>query len=226
MPYWLAGFLWMALLWTPAAWPAACNPVRLAVYDTGIDDHPVARLLTAAYAAAGVGLEQVEVPLARALLEADRGHLVDADPGRVREAISGFHNLVLVPEPVHRLQLAAFVRGDGPEVTGWDSLRQHRVIAFGGSISLDRALTRHGIKDVYRAEGPPGAALMLLIGRGEVAILPLVETRAFLAKYDTAVLRPSGPLLIDEPLYHVLNKRCAHLVDPLARALRRLRTAP
>lgn len=226
MRYWRAGLLGVSLLWPAAALPASCDPVRIAVYDTGPREHPVERLLTAAYAAAGARLETVEVPLARSLLETDRGQIIDADPGRVREAVSGFANLVLVPEPVHRLQLSAFVRGDAPEVTGWASLKGRRVITFGGSVSLDRALAQHGIDDVYRADGPPGAALMLLIGRGDVAILPLVETRAFLAKYNTAVLRPSGPVLIDEPLYHVLNKRCAHLVEPLARALRHLRTAP
>lgn len=216
-----AGVLLSLLLVTIGAFAAEPHlTLRVATYDTGGTTPATASFLGDALQHAGIRVELVDLPLARALVEADRGVLVDADPARAREALRGFSNLVLVEEPIHRLQLGAFVRRGAPPVTGWASLRGRTVVAFEGSVVLDRVLREHGITSVIRTGTYARAALMLAIGRGDVAILPRPETIAVLRKYNLEVIGPSGPVLAEVPLYFVLNKRHAGLAPTLAEAFR------
>lgn len=197
--------------------------LRIAHYVTSGAAPATQRMLELSLHDVGVTPVMVDVPLARALIEVDKGEILDADPARVMEALRAFPNVVAVPEPVYQLRLGAFIRRGSPPVTGWPDLQSREVIAYRGSVLLDRLLVENHIAHVTRADTYVGALLMLASRRGDVAILPSSEVAAALAKLPVQFIEPSGPVLADVPLFFVLNKRYADLAQPLAAAIRRHR---
>lgn len=197
--------------------------LRIAHYETRGAAPAAQRLLEESLRDVGVVPVAVEVPLARALFETDKGEILDADPARSMEAISEFRNIVAVPEPIYRLQLGAFIRHGSPPVLRWSDLRSRQVIAFSGSVVLDHLIVSNSIMHVTRADTYITAVFMLATGRGDVAILPRREVVAVLDELPVHVIEPSGPMLSDVPLFFVLNKRYADLALPLAEAIRQHR---
>lgn len=201
-----------------AAQPAGedLRELRIARYDTGGVAHPVAAVLTRVLADMGMTLVWVDVPLARSLQEVERGVLLDADPGRVPEALAGYKNLVRVPVPAYHLRFSAFVRDDTVPVNGIASLRERTVVVNRGTVMLEKLIASNGLKNVYYTDTYTGALMMLILHRADVAILPHEEAMQAFGNLHISYIRPSGDVLSRVPIYLVLNKRHAALLPRLA----------
>lgn len=203
----------------------AGTALRIARYETGGEQPPMQAMVEAALRAAGMAFIYVDIPNARVLIEADKGVMVDADLARAREALSAFPHLVVVDEPVYRFQLSAFVLKSAPPVVGWQSLLDRAVVVNAGSVVLDRLLGQHRISNVTRADSYTNAARMLQVGHGDVVILPLDEGRKLFERLGARDVVASGPLLVDVPLYFVVNSRFSEFVPAIEREIRRQKTA-
>jgi polar amino acid transport system substrate-binding protein len=213
-------FFSVALLACVLSATAAAQSLRIAHYDTGGVQLPTENMLRAALKRAGIEPVMVEIPLGRALLEADRGVLLDADPARTLEAAGRFSNLVAVGEPLRVITLGAFIRHGAEPVAGWKSLQQRKVVTFSGAVFVERLLQENHLTRVYRADTYTGAALMLAFGRADVALLPVDEAVAALRRYDITMIQPSGPALATAPLYFILNRKHAALAPRIAAAIK------
>lgn len=199
--------------------------LRVARYGTSGTIFPFQDYLETAFKVAGVEGIAVDIPMSRALSAVNQGILADADPARAMDVIEKWPNLIAVAEPVYQLELRAFVRNGDVPVTGWNSLQGRRVIAYSGSVVLDRLLTDAGIANVIRADNFVVSAMMLGAQQGDVAILPNAEMLTALSGSNQNLIEASGPILASIPLYFALNKRFSALAPMLAEAFIRGKSA-
>jgi len=167
-----------------------------------------------AYHRLGIDVTFALVPSARSLAMANEG-ASDADAGRTAEVGARFGNLVRVPSTIIEMDYRAITRDRKLAVTGWDSLKGHRICSLLGdkliesrTAGLDREMTR----------GLPSALKMLEAGRCDV----LIASQFAWSDFDTIApghYCESDAPLMSVPIYHYVNKRHADLVPALTRIL-------
>jgi polar amino acid transport system substrate-binding protein len=167
-----------------------------------------------AYHRLGIDVTFASVPSARSLEMANEG-ASDADAGRTAEVGARFDNLVRVPSTIIELEYRAISRDRKIAVTGWDSLKGHRICVLLG----DKLIESHtdGL-DREMARGMPSALKMLQAGRCDVLIASQFAWSEFDNIAPGKYCESDAPLL-SVAIYHFVNKRHADLVPELTRIL-------
>jgi polar amino acid transport system substrate-binding protein len=176
-------------------------------------------IATEAFRRIGLAVQVVNLPAERALRLADEGH-IDGEVGRVGGLEAQYPNLARVPEPIARVEFAAFSRNPALPAD-FAVLRTHAVGLVRGWKYFEQAMA--GGESVVTASDPEQLFRLLELGRVDVALYERSMGTALLMTLGIRDVRPLDPVLARRDVYTYLNRRHAALVSPLAEALRAMK---
>lgn len=152
----------------------------------------------------------------RALINANE----DVDQGvamRVANLEQTYPNLIRVPERIVENDFVAYTREANFATTGWETLKPYAVTYIHGWVVFERNLvegqTATDVKD------PEQLFIMLEKNRADIALYERWQGLQH-AKDRGQVVRVLEPPLASVDMFMYLHKNHAHLVEPLAQALR------
>lgn len=187
------------------------------------DDHPYTQLLRDALAQLGYDLEIMHNPGLRSLAMANSG-LVDGELVRIKDMRADYPNLLKVPEPLGRADLALFVATErAPASRRWTDFDATSVVALRGMVIMQYLPARFQELPQVRAQNYLQAMHLVIAGRADLAVLPA----SFIQKPENAELvgklLPLAPIVGQVEGFVHLHKRHAGLVQPLAEKMRQLK---
>lgn len=208
---------------SPAPVPAATLTIGREPEDSLIAQVSIA-VLTEAFRRAGIGMAFARLPLSRSA-EAANGGEVDGDLNRIALVAEKYSNLMLVPVPINRVDVAIYGASASLQNKSRDEIRKLSVVIQRGIFVLGKYSQGMRVTDTSTVDS---AMEMLLNGRGDVLMLTYADAELWLARNRVARAGASAPYAdvvrwpyawASEPLYLLLNRRHAALVPRLAQAL-------
>lgn len=160
------------------------------------------------------------LPKLRDLISANEG-MVDASSVRTSEAISPYPNLIAVPTPAFTMAIVAFTLKGGPTIGSAADLRGVKVAVVRGEIVCRKLAEMSGSRI---SESNSYGSLVKMLEHGRVdAIITDLSVGRYILKDITPGMSVVSPVLGEEKLYHVLNKKHAKTLLPkLDRAIREM----
>ncbi|MDX1514745.1 MAG: ABC transporter substrate-binding protein [Gammaproteobacteria bacterium] len=184
---------------------------------TGFFDQVVAE----AFRRAGLGLEIIDVPAERGLLNANAG-IDDGDLSRIGGLERLYPNLRPVPEKLFEQEYVALTRRVHLETDRWDRLNPFTVAHIKGWKIFENDAYRPA--ELVRVENLP--QLLMMLGRDRIDIA-LIERWMGLAegrRQQIHDLRALEPPLARREIFLYLHKKHEPLLPRIAEALRELKT--
>ncbi len=185
---------------------------------------PTAKWAIAAFKDAGYDLVIDFKPGERALIDANAG-VDDGDLSRVKGIgiESAYPNLIMVPEPLTRLDLVAYASKRIVAANVDDLARQGlRVAVLLGNKIMDNMVKPKIAADNYQELVDLESAFkMLSVDRADVLIVSDLQARSWLSKAENAAVHPVFTLL-RLSTYTFLNKKWAEAVPKIAASYKKL----
>lgn len=185
-------------------------------------DHPTVLLMQQAYAELGIHMQLELLPTERALVELNRGKLLDANLAATRVFESHNPKLVRVPVPVYQLEFAIFSTEPGLNLSQWSQLAPYPVVMIQGMVAVKQQLEQNSGQQVVAVMSMEQALQQLELGRNKLAVLPKFEAEAMLKKLQLKNVQVLAPSLMVTSAYHYVHQRHQALVAPLSKVLSRL----
>lgn len=189
-------------------------------------DHPTVQLMQRAYAELGITMQLELMPTDRAVLEMNRGELLDANLAASRAFEKNNPALLRVPVIIYQLEFCVFSNDPSLQFTDWAQLRPYRVVMIQGMVAVKLRLEQTPGQQIEAVMSIEQALRRLELGRNQLAVLPKFEAEAMLNKLQLKKVRALTPSLAVVPAYHYLHPKHQSLVEPLARVLSRLTGQP
>lgn len=189
-------------------------------------DHPTVLLMHQAYAELGIKMQLELMPTERAVLEMNRGELLDANLAATRVFEKNNPDLLRVPVPIYQIELCVFSHNPQLNITEWSQLLPYRVVMLKGMYAVHFRLEQMPGQQIEAVMSIEQALRRLELGRNQLAVLPKFEAEAMLNKLQLKKVRALTPSLAVMPAYHYLHPKHQSLVEPLAIVLSRLTGQP
>jgi polar amino acid transport system substrate-binding protein len=220
---------WVLCMLTPFASGIASADVQEIRVGTILhiqSDHPTVQLMTKAYAELGLDMTLERLPTERAILEMNRGELLDANLAATR--IFGVHNpsLIRVPVPIYQLEFAVFSNLPDLKITEWSQLQPYNVVMIKGMLAVQQQLEQRPGQQIEAVMSLEQALRQLELGRNHLAVLPKFEAEAMLNVLQLKKVRVLSPSLAVVPAFHFVHSKHKSLVAPLTKVLARLTGQP
>lgn len=148
----------------------------------------------------------------------------DVDQGvamRVINLDQTYPNLIRVPERVVENDFVAYAREADFATTGWDTLKPYAVTYIHGWVIFERNLVEG--QNATDVKDPEQLFIMLEKNRADLALYERWQGLQH-AKDKGQSVRMLEPPLASVDMFMYLHKNHAHLVEPLAQALRDMKT--
>ncbi|MFW5811009.1 MAG: substrate-binding periplasmic protein [Thermodesulfobacteriota bacterium] len=185
-------------------------------------------LYAEAFGRLGYAIRIVSLPSERSLIETNAGNY-DGQISRAKEfdPENRYPNLVIVPEPLLPLEVAAFALDQDLKIDGWVTLSETpcRITYQRGVKMIEQRLLRYiDSARLIQADNLVHAARLLVSGRVRILIgIPTTfDSVLELAEFQSAGIHIVG-LLETFYAYPVLHKRHSPLIPELARVLREMK---
>ena len=176
------------------------------------------QLLARVYAQAGLGLEILAQPTARATVSIEQG-LTDGECARIARYGEQHPKLLRLEPPIYTLSVHAFwLRARPLQVRRKQDLAGHSVVYMRG-VQYAQDLVE-GLPKATATVSPEQMFRMLGAGRVDVAIDALLSARQCAQQLQLDI--EESPALVREEVYHFLHPRHAALLPRLSEALRQL----
>ena len=175
-------------------------------------------IITEAYRRIGLEIKIVAMPASAALEHANRG-LSDAELFRIDNINLKYKNLIKIPVVVNSLEGNAVVKDKNIKISQWQDLSNYRFGIRKGVRYMEMA-TKDMNKEVVQDNKQ--LLKMLLADRVDIIILSRLNAIIHLREpeyKDFIIIEPSLTTL---NLFHYVNKKNKHLVEPLTKALMEL----
>jgi len=180
-------------------------------------------VLEPAFAAVGHTMEPGLLPAERSLRLLSAG-VEDGDGPRIEQMDTLYPELRRVPEPLLDYRFVALARPGTLRVDGWESLDGRHVAIVRGWKILERNLGGAGSLQAVRT--PELLFGLLARDRAEAVIFEESMGIGLLeAQGDAGEFAALSPALAVRPMYLFLNSRHEELLEPLAEALRTLKSS-
>lgn len=169
----------------------------------------------------GIRIEIQMLPAAeRVLLNVNEG-IVDGDVGRIEglDKIK-YPNLVRVPVPVMKYEMAVFSRSFDFRVAGSPSIMPYHVGVVRGWKILEQAST--GARSVTPVENAEQMFSMLDKSRIEIALLEKLQGLQIIRSMDIKGIKVLQPALLEGYWYLYLNKKHEALIPRITAELRKM----
>jgi len=177
------------------------------------------QLVLEAYARVGVKVEIRSFPGERAIIMANSG-AVDGDLFRIAGVEEQYKNLMMIPEAVHQMHMAAFAKDVRFEVKGWASLAPYRI-----SYEIGTKLAEENIKGMMLEPVVDSmtAFRMLDMGRSDVALESYIGGMSVIRSLKLEDIYVLRPMLETLDMYHYVHKRHRELVPQLTKVIRQMK---
>ncbi|MDJ0784008.1 MAG: hypothetical protein QNJ22_18720 [Desulfosarcinaceae bacterium] len=210
--------LMLILVWSPLA-----HTEQTLVF--GQIPGPVSRisatLLTEAYRSLGIAIKCVEMPLARSLVESNKGS-VDGEVNRVPVIEPQYPSLLRVPVSINQMEIVVFSRAHDFEVSGWQHLWPYRIaIRKGAKIVEERT---RGMQ-VFPFLSSEKMFTLVHKERYDLCISARINGYLHIKTLRLAHLRALEPPLETIKLYHYLHNKHIHLLPLITAALQKMEAA-
>jgi ABC-type amino acid transport substrate-binding protein len=193
--------------------------VRIARLENVPDQFLGGEMLAAIYKRLGIGVEFVDLPAKRSLIESSEGR-VDGEVQRILAVQDQYPTLVAVQPSFNFIEPAAFVRsGVSLRVEGWKSLAPRSIGIVRGVGSSERGT--QGMAAVEPVTTMENLMQSLDAGRFEVAVNDRFSGLLVIRKLGLeGKLQPVDPPLEHIPLHHFLHERHRELVPKVGQVIR------
>lgn len=195
----------------------SCHRAPLSAEGGGIID----KVVVEAFQRIGKRACIVALPCERSLMSANNGE-IDGDILRIPAAIKhDYPHLQAVQELLYPMPMNAFALRKDVRVEKFDDLAALRVgYIIGWKILEDRVRAA----DVLRVRGPNELFGLLADGRADVVIYERLTGLKTAAELGLRNIHPIDPPLVQTQQYLVLHERHAKLLEPLAAAIRSMKS--
>ena len=166
-----------------------------------------------------IKIEIQHLPAERALVNANEG-IDDGDAARNTGMEKIYPNLVMVPEPVMRIQQVVFTRDENFKVNDAESLKHYDVGIVTGRKTLERMTV--GTRSRVMVETPEQLFAMLDKKRIDVAIHERMQSLYLIKTMGIKNIKELQPAFLEVDWYLYLNKNHAALLPTLAAALKKM----
>lgn len=178
-------------------------------------------VLTEAYGRAGIDIEVVRFPAARALAVSSSGAM-DGELERIEEVGEQYPSLIRVNPPVHFLDAAVFSMNKPVELKGINTLRHLRVGVILGVKYVDELFKDKGF-DVVKVPTIARLFEMLALDRYDVAVVDQFTGWHEVRRLGMLNVHAAEASLVRKPLFHYLHEKNAELVPVISRQLEKMR---
>lgn len=205
--------------------PALCGTIVLSTANdppNATDDHTgfCDRIMVEAFKRLGLGLEIVNLPSERALINANEG-LDDGNFARVEGLEKQYPNLIRVAEEITTFEFVAFSAAAPFKTTGWASLQPYNVGIITGWKILESNISE--VKSLTKVRDEKLLFGLLAAGRTDVVVYDRMQGRVVLRQLGLRGITVLEPPLAMKSMYPYLHKRHADLVPRLEQTIREMR---
>lgn len=172
-------------------------------------------VVVAAYRRIGQDACILRMPNKRAIHTSNQGSST-GELFRVTGMENIYQNLIRVPEVICRSHIAAFTKGDGIDIQGWQSLPGHRIGYVAGMKRLEKMLADF---DVDVAATNDSLIKMLDLGRFDVAVMERLAAHETIKRLGFKGIREAEQPLNSSEFFTYVHKDRADLVPGLTAAL-------
>lgn len=177
-------------------------------------------LATEALRRIGVGLELIELPAERALINANAG-IDDGNITRIAGLEKFYPNLVRVPEKMIDMDFVAFTRHVEIQTDGWQALKPFSIGIIKGWKILENNIP--GEAKVTLADDVEQLFRLLEKDRVDLVIYTRWRGLARIKRHKLSGVRVLTPPLVTKEMFMYLHKKHKHLVPKIAAALRAIK---
>ncbi len=185
------------------------QPLRIAKLQHTPDHILGGMLLEVIYKKANIPLKLIIVPSARALVESSQGR-IDGELQRIFKLGKAYPTLIRVPTPFTYFEAAAFSIKHQFSISGWSSLKGHRIGFVGGMKFAELGL--EGIKTVHPVIGSDQLFKMLTKERLDIAVTARFNGLYHIKKLKLNSIRQLEPVIERQQLYHYLHEKHRNLI--------------
>jgi polar amino acid transport system substrate-binding protein len=198
--------------------------LRIARLENGPDQFLGGELLVAIYKRLGIGVEFVDMPAKRSLIESSEGR-VDGEVQRILAVQDQYPTLMAVQPGFNFIEPAAFVRtGMRLRVDGWQSIAGHSLGIVRGVGSSERGT--HGMRSVEPVTTMENLMHALAAGRFEVAVNDRFSGLLVIGKLGLEdKVHAVEPPLERIALHHFLHERHHSLVPKVGQAVQAMQAS-
>ncbi len=168
-----------------------------------------------AFRRAGLTLVLRRASMAQSIELANAGE-VDGELHRIADVVKQYPNLVVVPTPINTVDVGIYGAREDFARKSRAELRKETVVIQRGIFALQKATQGMAVTDT---QTPSSAFDMLLNGRVDAAVLPVINTEYNLVDLGVKGIVRWPYLWASEPLHLLLHKRNANLVPRIEGAL-------
>tara|TARA_B100000614_G_scaffold76554_1_gene68430 strand:+ start:331 stop:1050 length:720 start_codon:yes stop_codon:yes gene_type:complete len=191
-----------------------------APYSTVAGDGFYDRLLTAACARIGRSVQIEHYPSERGLIQADRGR-VDGEFARTAAVADGYHNLIVVPEPLSVFRFVAVGPPGRPLPTTFGELSDLHVAYINGWKIYEDTVSRY--RSLTIVENEEQLFAVLRAGRVDVVLYSRYRAAAWSQRHPEVPLAIADTALATRDMHLLLHRSRSDLVPEIDAALRALR---
>jgi len=175
----------------------------------------VQAIVIKAYRRIGIDVAIKPFPTARSLVLSNNG-ITDGELLRVKNISDFYPNLLIVPIPLHKVQIEAYSLHKAPDIKGLQSLKATKIGIIRGAKTLESST-----KDMQRVIAANHLQLFELLKkkRIEVAIASVNSAQSAMAQLQLAQEEVHHSPLKDFPVYHFVHKKHRQLIPALTQAL-------
>ena len=168
----------------------------------------------------GVGLELIELPAERALINANAG-IDDGNITRIAGLDKFYPNLVPVPEKMMDMEFVVFTKRVEVQTDGWQALKPYSIGIVKGWKILERNIP--GEATLTLAEDAEQLFRMLEKDRVDLVLYSRWRGLARIKNRKLSGVRVLTPPLVTKEMFMYLHKKHKHLVPKIAAALRAIK---
>lgn len=155
----------------------------------------------------------------RALLNVNEG-VVDGDAGRIAGMSKNYPDMVAVPVPVMKYEMAVFSRNVDFRVAGPGSIKPYNIGIVRGWKVLEQVSS--GAQSVILVDNAEQMFSMLDKNRVDIVLLEKLEGMQIIESMGIKGVRPLRPNLLEGYFYLYLNKKHESLIPRIAAELRKM----
>lgn len=155
-----------------------------------------------------------ELPAERSIQMVNAG-VMDGECSRVPKAVANYKNLIKVPEKIWDIKFTSFVMSDSIKIKAWQDLKPYHVATVAGFKMAENIIPNINPKSFIVLPNVSALFKMLEAGRIDVAVLTELTGKTKLKELNIRGVYIQKPPLAAVPLYLMLYKKHAALVDPL-----------
>lgn len=212
---------WMLIFLTSVSLLHAKSPsLVFTTIEGSINSKPCIEILTQAYEQLDIQFRVKYYPAERSLVAANKGTL-DGEIQRIAGVEKNYSNLIMIPQPIGKLEGCAFVKDIRLEPgTGWAGLKPYRIGILRGS-----KFSEHPTQNMERVLSYDHKNLFHLLDQGRIDVVVVARLTGMLElkKGNYKGITRIDPPLVELPIFHYIHKRHQNLVQPLSEVLYKMK---